>query len=799
MENEEIKDSNNTVRIKEVFFTTLRKWPWIIVSVVICMSLAAVYLYQKKPVYSRTAKVVFNDLSSGNSINAAMNPFAEMGLVNTSVNQYDEMSKMQSLDVVREAIHRLGLQMDYFMPKAIGNKVLYGSARPVEVAMTSVPEDIGASLKLHISDDGKVTLSDLRLDKDKFEAPKGTYKLGEQIPTAMGPITVNPTSFFKKGEEYTIKVIHRPIISAIETFSGKITMHLEDKFSNTLVIDAYDTSHERATDLINTIIEVYNERWMNSRNEVSVATNKFIEERLRSLEQELGGVDKDIAVYQSKNLLPDVSRSTYMSMEDNQNADKMILDLNNKLQVTRYMKEYLNDASHGGEVLPTNSGIGNLAIEAQIKDYNTKLMERNRFAANSSDNHPMIRDLDSELMSMKMAIISAMENEAASLAYQIKNVRLEKGRAEGQIANAPVQVNYLQGVERQQKVKENLYLYLLQKREENELGKAYTAYNTEVILKPFGSNRPVAPRKMVVMAGAFLLGLFFPFAYNYLRVVTNTRMRSRKDLEGISIPVIGEIPSWSFSYSKKGLFGRKDSGISTEPIVVAPGNRNIINDAFRVLRTNLKFMSEQRDPERRYKKRGLITMVTSLNAGSGKSFITANMAVSFALREQKVIIVDGDLRHASASNLVEKTTHGITNYLSGRTDNWRSLVKTEENLYGVDVIPVGVFPPNPTELLESNRMKQLMEELAESYDYVFIDCPPVMAMADAQLIERVSNNCIFVVRVGMLRLDSIKLLESFYADKVYRNMSLIVNGVESTSHSYGYGYKDGYHYGNADR
>lgn len=793
MDNQEINSDPGKIRLVEVIAATLRHWPLILLSVIVCVSLAFVYVQMKMPVYTRTAKMVINDETNGGSINSQLSTFADMGLVSTSTNQIDEIIKLKSMDLVREIVERLGLQTEYTEPKLLGSQLLYGSALPVSVSMPSVPEEDAASLVVSVSAGGQVTLSNMKLRKDKVTAPRGSFRLGQTVGTPMGPVTVVATPFYKPGEEYRIQVRHIPMIDAIKAYSAKFNIHLEDKHGNTVEIIASDNSTGRAADIINCLIDVYNEKSLEKRNEVSVATRRFINDRLESLERELGGVDRNIAEYQSRHLLPDVGQAATIYMQDNQAADKQILDLTNLLQVTRYMRQYLGDAAHSDGVLPSNSGIGNQAIERQITEYNEKLLERNRLVVNSSDNHPMIKSLDSELMSMRAAIVSAMDNEVASLTAQLRNVRDEKGRAQMNIASTPTQANHLLGIEREQKVKESLYLYLLQKREENELSKAYTSCRTEIVLKPFGTDKPVAPRKIYILGFAFAAGLALPFGIAYVWNMLDTKVRERKDLDGVSIPLIGEIPEWYAGGRKKTLFGRKD--LDSGSIVVEPGNRNIINDAFRVLRANIRFINEQRSGDGSSAK-GSVTMFTSLNAGSGKSFITTNLAVAFALREQKVIVIDGDLRHASASETVGSPSKGLSDYLAGRTSDWRTLVVSDPEMHGADVMPVGKFPPNPTELLESPRFRQLVEELSGAYGYVFIDCPPVTSMADSTLIERVSEHCVFIVRTGNLKRRQLPELENYYQKKIYRNMSLILNGTHTSASTYGYTYSDGYHYGN---
>ena len=344
-------------------------------------------------------------------------------------------------------------------------------------------------------------------------------------------------------------------------------------------------------------------------------------------------------------------------------------------------------------MLPANSGIGSTAIENQIQEYNTKQLERNSLAGNSSENNPLVLDLDEQLRQMRVAIVSSINNEINSLNTQINTMRVNESMSTSKIASNPNQAKYLLSVERQQKVKEALYLFLLQKREENELSQAFTAYNTRIITPPMGDVKPTSPVRNKILLIAFALGLIIPVAIIYARESLNTKVRGKKDLDRLVIPFVGEIPDCSPQKSIiKTLLEKKDKNkkniVKTRQYVIKEGSRDVVNEAFRVVRTNIDFMAKDKSKN--------TILFTSFNPGSGKSFIAANLGLSFAIKGKKVLIIDGDLRHGSASAYVNCPSHGLCDYLSGSSNDWRKFVVKDSNYPNLQVLPIGKVPPNRT-------------------------------------------------------------------------------------------------------
>ena len=340
-------------------------------------------------------------------------------------------------------------------------------------------------------------------------------------------------------------------------------------------------------------------------------------------------------------------------------------------------------------------------------------------------------------------------------------------------------------------MKEELYFKLLQKREENERSQACTAYNTRVITAPRGSLRPTAPKKMKNFHVAFAVGLLLPAVVIVLRENMNTKVRGRKDLESVTVPLVGEIPL-TVRNARRLPWKKQDKHTHRSDILITEGSRDIVNEAFRVLRSNIDFMSSGEAGHN-------VFVLTSFNPGSGKSFIAMNLATSFAIKGKRVLVIDGDLRHGSTSSYVSNPKHGLTDYLSGQHSDIKSLVVPVKSYPTLHVLPIGKVPPNPTELLENGRLAEVLSALRSSYDYIFIDCPPIDIVADTQIIEKFADRTIFVVRAGLLERSMLTELQNIYDTRRFKNLSLILNGTQSSGgrYSYRYGYRYGYHYGYA--
>lgn len=775
------------IRIQDLFYLCLGKWHWFILSLTVCLGAAVWYLLTTPPIYTRTASILIKDDSKGKSTSGTMEDFADFGMFATSTNVNNEMGTLQSPDLMREVVSRLNLNMDYHTDGRFHRQTMYGERLPVKTILVDFPASQAAAFTMQLSKEGEVTLSDFKKDGENIDG-SATGTLNDTISSPIGKIVIQPSSSYEKGEETLLYVSHIPMQSAVAAYSMNLNVSQNDEKSNIITLTFKDVSTQRAEDVLNTLIAVYNENWVKDKNQIAVSTSMFINDRLGVIEGELGNVDDDISSYKSEHLLPDVQAAASMYMAQASEANASIKELNNQAYMARYIRNYLTDETNKFHLLPANSGIENASISTQISEYNNQLLERNSLISHSSEKNPLVKEMDASLHALRSALVTSIDNQLVALNAQIKSQQNYSGQVTSQIASNPNQAKYLLSVERQQKVKESLYLYLLQKREENELSQAFTAYNTRIITMPGGSMIPTAPVKKNILLVAFALGLLIPVVIIFMMENMNTVVRGRKDLENLAIPFVGEIP---LGFRKKKKFSRQTPEKECA-VVVKEKSRNVINEAFRVVRTNLEFMQNKESESH-------VIMITSANPGSGKTFITFNLAASLGIKGKRLLAIDLDLRKGSLSKYAGSPKKGISDYLAGDVKKIEEIIVRPTEDAKLEIIPMGTMPPNPTELLFSERLEQLIAGLRKEYDYIFIDCPPVEIVADAAIINKLADMTLFIVRAGLLDRSMLPEIEKFYTDKKYKNMSLILNGTDGGSGRYGYkyGYKYGYHYGYA--
>lgn len=784
------QNTQDFIRIQDLFYLCLSKWYWFVLSLLVCVGTAVYYLLITPPVYTRTASLLIKDDSKGKSASGDIEAFSDFGMFSISTNVNNEMETLRSPDLMREVVSRLRLEMGYQVDGRFHRQTIYGEQLPVYVSLLDFPKNESVSFTLNLSKGGAFSLSDFNRNEEKLaEGSVLKGKLNETLTGPIGRISVLPSSFYTDSTEMQIYVSHAPLEGVVRGYVSGLVISQSDNKSNIINLSFQDVSIQRAEDLLNTLIAVYNENWVKDKNQIAVSTSMFINERLGVIESELGNVDDDISSFKSEHLLPDVQAAASMYMAQANEANASIKVLNNQAYMARYIRNYLTNENNWYQLLPANSGIDNASISSQIGEYNNRLLERNSLVSHSSEKNPLVQEMDVSLSAMRSALLVSIDNQLVALNAQIKTQQRYSGQVTSQIASNPKQAKYLLSVERQQKVKESLYLYLLQKREENELSQAFTAYNTRIISMPTGSMMPTAPVGKNILLAALALSFLIPVVILFIRENMNTVVRGRKDLEELSMPFAGEIP---LALRKKGSWLFRKPKDKKGVVVVKARSRNVINEAFRVVRTNLEFMVGK-------EKEGHVFMVTSANPGSGKTFISFNLAASFAIKGKRVLAIDLDLRKGSLSEYVGSPKAGISDYLAGKVDSIPEIKFKPSDGIGLDIIPVGTIPPNPTELLFAERLEHLLNDLRNEYDYIFIDCPPVEIVADAAIINKLVDMTLFVIRADLLDRSMLPEIETFYTDKKYKNMSVLLNGTNGGSGRYGYkyGYKYGYHYGYA--
>ena len=739
---------------------------WYILSLAICLAGAAFYLYRTPVVYNRSAKVIIDESSQDATMRNLGVASANMMRSRMGGNTVDnEMEAIKSPDLMQTVVERLGLQARYVEKQFLRDVELYPA--PIELKLIEGNPTSGFSFVATNAGSGKVALSTFKIAGEELDT-EIVGNLGDTLSTPVGSIILYPTT--------KINNFSRPIVvswtnvrSMAKAYAGKLGVSLATKESSVIVLSMNDTYPARAESVLNSLIDVYNEVWINNKNRSAINTSEFINERLVVIEKDLAAVEETLKEYKSKNNLTDIKASGQAYLQESSHYATRSFELNNQLSIAKYIKDYLNDPACRNTLIPSNLGLTNGSVEAQIGDYNKLILQRDRLLAGSSESNPIISDINTAIASIRESILRSIDNLIATLDLQIKKINSQERHILSRIASISGQELQLLTIERQQQITQNLYIFLLQKREENELAALVNVGNTRVIQAPDGSSAPVSPNKKMIFLVALVLGLGIPFGIFFLLKMLDNTIKVKADLGRLAVPFLAEIPL---------------SPDSNKGIVVRQGSRDMMNEAFRVLRTNVDLMLG--------KKQSKVIMFTSFNPDSGKTYTTMNLASSMSLKGAKVIMIDLDLRKASLSAAMNVEHSGVAAYLNGKLDDYHiGLEKISETL---DLLPVGSLPPNPTELLLTDKFVEMLEELKKEYDYIFLDCPPIDIVADANIITQYADMTVFVLRSGRLAKQILANIDELYKSGKFNHMALMLNFVDMHYKKYSYG-KSGYGYG----
>ena len=786
---EEISDFN----IKDFLKLCTSKWWWFVICLMFTIGLSLFYLYRKEPEYKRYEQILVNDQDSNSGgIGDISKSFSSLGLFSKNSNVYNELLTITSPAIMYQVADTLQLDMNYMLKDGFRAKTLYGSSLPLRVDMLDVESQESAGFRMKLSPGGEKILYkfyQMRPEgKIKYEQEISVSPDATIVQTPIGRVKFSPNPRFKPDgnqEEKEIMVGKSAMQNTVELYCDKMTGDLADEDADVIELVIEDSSVERAEDILNFVLMIYNQNWIDDKNKMAIATSKFIDERLAVIEKELGEVDQTIAEEMKKTGIPNVQAVIMANMESGAKIEEGLITASNELSISKYMQEFLKNPANRNAVLPVNLGIESEDLGAQVLAYNELLLTRNNVANSSSESNPLVLNYDAQLEDMREAIVKSVDNRVNALQGVVKSIQNEIDKKMAELANTPTATLPILQESRQQEVKAALYLFLLEKREENELTQKFSADNVKVITPPMGPLKPVSPNKPLIIIIALVVGFGVPFWLSYFLESMNTTVRNKKDLESLLMPFAGEIPQVGKKANlkklseKNPLKKRKDE--KPPMAVVEAGKRDVVNEAFRVVRGNIDFMSGKNVGTQ-------VIMITSFNPGSGKSFIAYNLGLSFCLKNRRVLIIDCDLRHGSSSMYVGMPKKGLSDYLTGANTDWESLVVRTEANVNLDILPIGKIPPNPAELLEDGRLETLIEEAKRQYDLILLDCPPVNIVVDTQLVAPYADRTLFVVRAGLLERTALRELNEFYEEKKFKNISVILNGtaaIHSRYYTYG--------------
>lgn len=781
------EQSEEQVNIQELLFRYLIHWPWFVVSIIICIACAWGYLRLTTPIYNISATVLIKDEKKGGgaSMSSDLEKMGLEGFVSSSSNVDNEIEVLRSKSLAREVVNNLGLFVTYMDEDEFPSKELYHTS-PVLVSLTHQEADkLPGRMEINMILQPTGALG-VQITVGEKEYRKQFDKLPAVFPTDEGTIAffanndtlsaVCPENITK--ERHITAFINRPF-SVLKEYVNSLSIAPTSKTTSIVVISLENTNTRRGRDYINKLLEMYNINANNDKNEVAQKTAEFIDERIGIISKELGSTEQDLENFKRSAGITDLNSEAQIALTGNAEYEKKRVENQTQINLVMDLQRYMKGNEY--EVLPSNIGLQDAASAGAIDRYNQMLVERKRLLRTSTENNPTIINLDTSIRAMRTNVQATLDATLKGLQITKEDLAREASRYSRRINDAPTQERQFVSIARQQEIKSGLYLMLLQKREENAITLAATANNAKIIDEALADDNPISPKKTIVYLAALVLGVGLPVGVIYLIGLTKFKIEGRADVEKLtSLPVVGDIP----------LADEK-----TGSIAVFENQNNLMSETFRNVRTNLQFMLENGKN---------VILVTSTISGEGKSFISANLAISLSLLGKKVVIVGLDIRKPGLNKVfnIPKKEHGITQYLTNTTANLMDFVQPSDINKNLFILPGGTVPPNPTELLARGGLEKAIETLKANFDYVILDTAPVGMVTDTLLIGRVADLSVYVCRADYTHKAEFTLINELAENNKLPNLCIAVNGLDLNSRKYGYYYgygKYGKYYGYGKR
>lgn len=781
------EQSEEQVNIQELLFRYLIHWPWFVISIIICIACAWGYLRLTTPIYNISATVLIKDEKKGGgaSMSSDLEKMGLEGFVSSSSNVDNEIEVLRSKSLSREVVNNLGLFVTYMDEDEFPSKELYHTS-PVLVSLTHQEADkLPGRMEINMILQPTGALG-VQITVGEKEYRKQFDKLPAVFPTDEGTVAffanndtlsaVCPENITK--ERHITAFINRPF-SVLKEYVNSLSIAPTSKTTSVVVISLENTNTRRGRDYINKLLEMYNINANNDKNEVAQKTAEFIDERIGIISKELGSTEQDLENFKRSAGITDLSSEAQIALTGNAEYEKKRVENQTQINLVMDLQRYMKGNEY--EVLPSNIGLQDAASAGAIDRYNQMLVERKRLLRTSTENNPTIINLDTSIRAMRTNVQATLDATLKGLQITKEDLAREASRYSRRINDAPTQERQFVSIARQQEIKSGLYLMLLQKREENAITLAATANNAKIIDEALADDNPISPKKMLVYLAALVLGVGLPVGVIYLIGLTKFKIEGRADVEKLtSLPVVGDIP----------LADEK-----TGSIAVFENQNNLMSETFRNVRTNLQFMLENGKN---------VILVTSTISGEGKSFISANLAISLSLLGKKVVIVGLDIRKPGLNKVfnIPKKEHGITQYLTNTTANLMDFVQPSDINKNLFILPGGTVPPNPTELLARGGLEKAIETLKANFDYVILDTAPVGMVTDTLLIGRVADLSVYVCRADYTHKAEFTLINELAENNKLPNLCIAINGLDLNSRKYGYYYgygKYGKYYGYGKR
>jgi capsular exopolysaccharide synthesis family protein len=761
------EDLDQNINIREQFEKYIIHWRWFILGVFLSLFLAFLYLRYTVPVYNATSTILVKDDRKG-SLASELSTFSDLGILGGGKSNVDnEIEVIKSRKLIKKTISELGLNVIYINEGRIKDGEIYNNC-PIKILFYN--QDPNFYNEFHQFR----LISTSSTSFEIFDASEllGTYKYGESIKYLKGNLTVvkNKENLKFNVKDFTFRIEILPIEGLAVSYRSRLKVLTLGKNTSVIELNFVDPIHFKAKDFLNALVKNYNKDGIEDKNFIAENTSKFIEERLRLIYGELEGVEKDAESFKKTNRVTDITSEAGLFLENASEFEKGEIETETQLKVVNTMIDYLK-ANKAENLIPANILTADVGAAEVINQYNNLVLERNRLLKTAGEKNAIVLAVDKKIESLRYTVSASLQQLKASLKIKKNDLARQNAVVEGRISQIPTQEKEFRIIARQQQVKEALYLYLLEKREETAISLAVTEPNAKVIDDATSSANPVSPNRNLIYLIALVLGGLIPFGIIYLIQLFDNKVKSRLDIErNTTVPFIGDIP------------------VSDNPNeIIQLNSRTNTAEAIRIIRTNLEFLLK--DVQEGLAK---TIFVTSTFPKEGKTFVSVNLASTIALSEKKVLLIGMDIRNPKIDEYLQVPAVGLTNYISSNKYNSidELIVKIDKysNFY---VLPAGIIPPNPAELLMDKKVEKLFEELRTKFDYIVVDTAPVSLVTDTLIISHLADVFVYVTRANYLDKRMLKLPQQLYQESKLPNMSILINGTDSEK-GYGYGYGYGY-------
>ncbi|MDX1653553.1 MAG: polysaccharide biosynthesis tyrosine autokinase [Brumimicrobium sp.] len=775
--------ANNTkagperINFREVIRYYLRYWPWIFVSAALFVTATYLYLSAQPKIYKSEANVLVKDSKKGD-LASELDIFSDLGLSGNQSNLHNEIEILSSRPLIQSVVQSLNLNVDIYQQRGLlkPDRHFYNGKQPVKIDLSRADSSMyekGVLLKLNLLGNEKFALYNVSEEK---ENEIGKFSLGDPIQTPIGEISVKKNAKNPGGHltgEYFVAV--NSIKSATSNYKSSLSVSPVNKEATVLKLSITGETPQRNEEFLNALIEEHENQAIIDKNKITKHTSEFIAERMEVIESELSSVESRGEDFKTKNDLVNVELDAERYMEKEGSIETLITQTVIESNLVDFMNDYLSEHDQLNFLLPANLGFTDESINTMTAEFNRLVLQRNKIVESASAENPYAVKLENQIRDVRESLKNSLKNLKKSLNIRLEELRQKERQYQQKLDNIPEYERRYREIARQQQIKETLYLYLLQKREENEIAMASTVGNVKVVENAFTSNTPIAPQRRSALLGALFLGILLPVGILYARDKLDNKIHSREDLDDTKIPVLAEIPK------------TKDKRY----LVVNKGERSLIAEAFGMLRNNMSFLLPKNTLG------GNVIFISSAIAGEGKTFIAINFANSLALIDKKIVLVGMDLRAPKITRYLDiEDGKGVSNYLANEDltlDDITVRSKEQENL---DYIISGDVPPNPSELLMRPRIDEFFEELRKKYDYIIVDNAPTTLVVDAMAIVRHSDLFLYVVRANYLDKKLLDDIRTMKEEEKVKNLGFILNDIDLKHGPYrGYGYGYGYGYG----